>query len=194
MKRFKGIKGMILLAVLVCLVLGYYFYLSNRDVPETETTDAEIMTMTQRALARNLETNYPPSPREVVKYFSEITQCFYNEEHSEEELKALGLQMRGIYDDELIANQTEEEYLDLLQKDIDEYKANDRTISAYSPSSSVDVENFSQDGYEWTRLYCVYDIKQDSLLYQTTLCFILRKDENDHYKIYGWKRADGQDQ
>ncbi len=194
MKRFKGIKGMILLAVLVCLVLGYYFYLSNRDVPETETTDAEIMTMTQRALARNLETNYPPSPREVVKYFSEITQCFYNEEHSEEELKALGLQMRGIYDDELIANQTEEEYLDLLQKDIDEYKANDRTISAYSPSSSVDVENFSQDGYEWARLYCVYDIKQDSLLYQTTLCFILRKDENDHYKIYGWKRADGQDQ
>ncbi len=194
MKRFKGIKGMILLAVLVCLVLGYYFYLSNRDVPETETTDAEIMTMTQRALARNLETNYPPSPREVVKYFSEITQCFYNEEHSEEELKALGLQMRGIYDDELIANQTEEEYLDLLQKDIDEYKANDRTISAYSPSSSVDVENFSQDGYEWARLYCVYDIEQDSLLYQTTLCFILRKDENDHYKIYGWKRADGQDQ
>ena len=194
MKRFKGIKGMILLAVLVCLVLGYYFYLSNRDVPETETTDAEIMTMTQRALARNLETNYPPSPREVVKYFSEITQCFYNEEHSEEELKALGLQMRGIYEDELIANQTDEEYLDLLQKDIDEYKANDRTISAYSPSSSVDVENFSQDGYEWARLYCVYDIKQDSLLYQTTLCFILRKDENDHYKIYGWKRADGQDQ
>lgn len=194
MKRFKGIKGMILLVVLVCLVLGYYFYLSNRDVPETEMTDAEIMTMTQRALARNLETNYPPSPREVVKYFSEITQCFYNEEHSEEELKALGLQMRGIYDDELIANQTEEEYLDLLQKDIDEYKANDRTISAYSPSSSVDVENFSQDGYEWARLYCVYDIKQDSLLYQTTLCFILRKDENDHYKIYGWKKADGQDQ
>lgn len=194
MKRFKGIKGMILLVVLVCLVLGYYFYLSNRDVTETETTDAEIMTMTQRALARNLETNYPPSPREVVKYFSEITQCFYNEEHSEEELKALGLQMRGIYDDELIANQTEEEYLDLLQKDIDEYKANDRTISAYSPSSSVDVENFSQDGYEWARLYCVYDIKQDSLLYQTTLCFILRKDENDHYKIYGWKKTDGQDQ
>lgn len=192
MKRFKGMKGMILLVVLVCLVLGYYFYLSNRDVPEPEATDTEIMTMTQKALARNLETNYPPSPREVVKYFSEITQCFYNEEHDEEELKALGLQMRGIYDDELIANQTEEEYLDLLQKDIDEFKANNRTISAYSPSSSVDVETFSQDGYEWARLYCVYDVQQDSLLYPTTLCFILRKDENGHYKIYGWEKVEGQ--
>lgn len=192
MKRFKGTKGMILLVVLVCLILGYYFYLSNGDRPELEETDAEIMTMTQKALGRNLETNYPPTPKEVVKYFSEITQCFYNEEHDDEELKALGLQMRGIYDDELIANQTEEEYLDLLKKDIDEYKANGRTISSYSPSASVDVEMFSQDGYEWARLYCVYDIKQDSLLYQTTLCFILRKDENDHYKIYGWKKAETQ--
>ena len=121
MKRFKGTKGIILLVVLVFLVLGYYFHLSNRDVAEPEETDAQIMTMTQKALGRNLETNYPPSPREVVKYFSEITQCFYNEEHDDEEIKALGLQMRGIYDDELIANQTEEEYLDLFKKDIDEY-------------------------------------------------------------------------
>lgn len=192
MKRFKGTKGIILLVVLVFLVLGYYFHLSNRDVAEPEETDAQIMTMTQKTLGRNLETNYPPSPREVVKYFSEITQCFYNEEHDDEEIKALGLQMRGIYDDELIANQTEEEYLDLLKKDIDEYKANNRTITSYSPSSSVDVETFSQDGYEWARLYCVYDIKQDTLLYQTTLCFILRKDADSHYKIYGWKMVDQQ--
>ena len=78
-------------------------------------------------------------------------------------------------------------YSELARKDIDEYKANNRTITSYSPSSSVDVETFSQDGYEWARLYCVYDIKQDGLLYQTTLCFILRKDEDSHYKIYGWK-------
>lgn len=193
MKRFKGTKGIILLIVIACLVVGYYFYLSNRSVPdEPEQAETEIMTMTQKALGRNLENNYPPSPREVIKYFSEITQCFYNEEHDDEEIKALGLQMRGIYDDELIANQTEEEYLDLLKKDIDEYKANNRTISGYSPSSSVDVETFSRDGYDWARLYCVYDVKQDSLLYQTTLCFILRKDENSHYKIYGWKMVENQ--
>lgn len=193
MNRFKGTKGIILLCVLACLVIGYYFYLSNKEKPEEPATvETEVLTMSQKALARDLETNYPPSPREVVKYFSEITQCFYNEEHDEEELKALGLKMREIYDDELVANQTEEEYLDLLQKDIDEYKANERTISSYAPSSSVDVETFSQDGYEWARLYCVYEIKQDSFLYQTTLCFMLRKDENFHYKIYGWEKVDNQ--
>ena len=195
MNRFKGTKGTIILVILACLIVGYYFYLSNnsgkRD-SETVNADAEVMTMTQQVLSRNLETNYPPSPREVVKYFSEITQCFYNEEHTDEELKDLGLKMREIYDDELIANQTEEEYLDLLNKDVDEYRSNGRSISGYSPSSSVDVEYFSENGYDWTRLYCIYDVKQDSLIYKTTLCFILRKDENSHYKIYGWEKQDNE--
>lgn len=195
MKMFKGTKGVIILLFLVALVLGYYFYLSNRNDPETtDEVSAEIMSESQKALSRNLETNYPPSPREVVKYFSEITCCYYNEEHTDEELKELGLKMREIYDDALVENQSEEAYLDLLKRDIDEYRQNKRTISNYSPSSSVDVETFMKDGYECARLYCVYDIEQDSLLYQTTLCFILRKDENEHYKIFGWKAIDPEKQ
>ena len=85
MQRFKGTKGTILLIILACLVVGYYFYLSNNSgKKEEEPAAAEVMTMTQKALSRNLQSNYPPSPREVVKYFSEITQCFYNEEHTDE--------------------------------------------------------------------------------------------------------------
>ena len=188
MKMFKGTKGMVILVFLVLLVLGYYFYLSNRSMPEkTEEMSVETMTVSQKILSRNLETNYPPSPREVVKYFSEITECYYNEEHTDEELRDLGLKMREIYDDDLVANQTEEMYLSLLKSDVEEYKQNNRTISSFSPSSSVDVETFTKDGYECAKLYCVYDINQDGLLYQTTLCFILRKDEDAHYKIYGWK-------
>lgn len=195
MKRFQGTKGTILLIFLACLIVGYYFYLSNirsSSNEKTEIADTEIMTMSQKVLSRNLDSNYPPSPREVVKYFSEITQCFYNEEHTDEELKDLALKMREIYDDELVANQSEEEYLDLLRSDVDEYKSNGRSISAYSPSSSMDVEFFSEDGYDWARLYCIYDVKQDSLIYKTTLCFILRKDENSHYKIYGWEKQDSE--
>ena len=188
MKMFKGTKGMVILVFLVLLVLGYYFYLSNRSMPEkTEEISVETMTASQKVLSRNLETNYPPSPREVVKYFSEITECYYNEEHTDEELRDLGLKMREIYDDDLVANQTEKMYLSLLKSDVEEYKQNNRTISSFSPSSSVDVETFTKDGYECAKLYCVYDINQDGLLYQTTLCFILRKDEDAHYKIYGWK-------
>lgn len=189
MKKYGNLKGMIIIIVLVLLVGGYYYYLSNRSVPESEeiVPESEKLTMSQEVMLRNLETNYPATPREVVKYFSAITECFYNEEHTEEELDALGLKIRELYDDELKANQTEENYLASLRFDIESYKQNNRTISSYAPSSSVDVVTFWQDGYDWARLYCVYGIKEGDLLYNSNTVFVLRKDSEGHYKIFGWQ-------
>lgn len=190
-KKVSGKKGVILFFVLLLLVVGYFYYLSNRPVsqPEEAVPEIEVMTPTQQVLARDLKINYPPTPREVVKYYSEITQCFYNEELTEDEIYALGMKARELYDDELVANQTEADYIDSLKYDIADFKSKYRTIANYEPSSSLDVETFSEDGYEWARLYCNYGVKQGEILYNSNMVFILRKDENEHYKIYGWKLA-----
>ncbi len=192
LKQFQGVKGIIILLVIAALIVGYYYYLSSRGASRTEEDipDVELLTPTQQVLLRDLSTNYPPTPREVVKYFSEITQCFYNEDNTEEDVIALGKRAREIYDDQLVANQSEENYLEALKYDIQSYKDNNRIIVGYSPSSSVDVETFSQDGYEWARLYCQYNIRQAELLYTTDMVFVLRKDENGHYKIFGWKKME----
>nr|MBQ8253156.1 hypothetical protein [Lachnospiraceae bacterium] len=189
MKRFSTNKGVIIFVVLILLIVGFYYYLSNRSVsqPEESVSEIEVMTATQQMLARDLDINYPPTPREVVKYFSEITQCFYNEELTEEDIYNLGMKARELYDAELVANQTEADYIDSLKYDIAEFNKNNRTVVSYNPSSSVDVETFSEDGYEWARLYCNYTIKQNEILYNSNMVFILRLDENEHYKIYGWK-------
>lgn len=191
MKKLKGNKGVIVFFILTILVVGYFYYLSNRNVPQPEeaVSDTEVMTAVQQVLARDLEINYPPTPREVVKYYSEITQCFYNEELTKEDIYALGMKARELYDAELVANQTEADYIDSLTYDIQDFKNKKRTIASYNPSSSLDVEMFSEDGYEWARLYCNYGVKQGELLYNSNIVFVLRKDENEHYKIYGWKLA-----
>lgn len=192
MKKAKGTKGIVIIIILAVLIVFYYAYLSNRTdrkkQAEEEYASVEVMTPVQEVLSRNLETNYPATPREVVKYFSDITQCFYNEEYTEEELYDLAMKIRGIYDDELVQNQTEEEYLIELKEDINEFKELERTIASYTPSSTIDVETFTQDGYEWARLYCIYSIKQEVLI-NSNIQFLLRRDENDHYKIYGWQLA-----
>ena len=189
MKRFATNKGTVIFVVLILLVVGFYYYLSNRPVsqPEELAPEIEVMTATQQVLARDLSINYPPTPREVVKYFSEITQCFYNEELSEEDIYALGMKARDLYDAELVANQTEADYIDSLKYDILDFKSKKRTIASYNPSSSLDVETFSEDGYEWARLYCNYAVKQGEILYNSNMVFMLRKDDTGHYKIYGWK-------
>ncbi len=191
MKRFSGKKGFTILLFLACLIVGYYAYLSNRTTSK-EDSEAALLTEVDKVLSRNLETNYPPTPRELVKYFSEITKCFYNEEYSEEKLVELADKIRLLYDDELVANQTEEDYIKQLKEDIEEFKENKRTIYSYEPSSSIDVDPFTEDGYEWARLYCIYSVKEGAQIKKSNTQFLLRKDSEGHYKIYGWKLAESE--
>lgn len=192
MKQSNGIKIIIIGICMAALVVGYYYYLSNRNVPQPEEVvpEDEVLTVTQRTLLRNLDTNYPPTPREVIKYFSEITQCFYNEENTDEEIEKLGLKIRELYDSELVANQTQEDYLTALKEDVEDFKEKGRKIASFTLSASVDVEPFSENGYEWARLYCIYGVEQGGLLYNSNIVFVLRKDEQGHYKIYGWQLAE----
>ena len=88
MKGFKGTKGIIIFLILIFMLVGYYFYLSNRGNGNGEE-DVET-TKVQEVLLRDLSKNYPASPKEVVKYYGEITQCLYNEECSESEMDQLG--------------------------------------------------------------------------------------------------------
>lgn len=192
MKRFSGKKGIVILIFLACLIVGYYAYLSNRNNAKQEDAESAILTDVEKTLSRDLGTNYPPTPREVIKYFSDITKCFYNEEYSEEKLVELADKIRLLYDEELVANQTEAEYIKQLKEDIEEFKENKRTIYSYAPSSSIDVETFTEDGYEWARLYCLYSIKEGAMVKKSNTQFLLRKDSDGHYKIYGWKLVEAE--
>lgn len=183
----KGqVRTIVIGCILVVLLIGFYYYLANRT--STESSDeVTTITKTQQVLLRDLDMNYPPSPKEVVKCFCDITQCFYNEEHTDEEVYQLAMHIQKLYDAELIANQTQEEYVQNLISDIANMKKNELVISSYSTSSSTDVEFFEEDGYEWARLYCNIAIRQGSKLLNTNERFLLRKDADGHWKIYGWE-------
>ena len=141
-------------------------------------------------LQRNLTTNYPQTPKEVIKYFSEITQCYYNEELTDADVSNLAKQMLLLYDDELVAVKSFDEYIVDLKSDIAFYNMNGYKISSYSPSASTDVEFFAQDGHEWARIWCVYTLKCQKNYKPIQEVFILRKDEKSHWRIYGWKEVE----
>ncbi len=184
-----GVKVLIVAIILLCLVLGYYYYLSNKRTDKESETGAEA-TAVQEVLMRDLENNYPPTPREVVKYYAEITQCFYMETYSEEEFKDLAMQIQKLYDDELAANKTEQQYLTDLKLDIDNLKEQELVISSYSPASATDVDEFTQDGYSWAQMRCTFNLRKGTEFQKTEEIFLLRKDEAGHWKIYGWTLAD----
>lgn len=187
----SGARGLIIGIVLICLVLGYYYYLSNKR-PIKADAESTVITVVQKALMRDLEYNYPPSPREVIKYYGQLTQCFYNEEYTEEEFMKLAFQIQKLYDAELVANKTQQQYLDDLEWDINNMKRQEIVVSSYSPSSSTDVERFSADGHEWAKLRCTFTLRKGTDLAASEEVFLLRKDEAGHWKIYGWKLAENE--
>lgn len=188
-RRQNGLKGLIVGIVLICLVLGYYYYLSNKKTDDSEV-QAVKATAVQEALMRNLDNNYPPSPREVLKYYGQITQCFYNETYTDEEFKELALQIQRMYDDELATNKTEAQYLNDLKWDVDDMRSREIVISSYAPASSTDVEYFSQDGFDWAKIRCSFTMRKGTSLASSNEVFLLRKDADGHWKIYGWKLAE----
>lgn len=185
MKRSGIITIIVIGILLVAVVAGFAFSLNRRK--ETAEADTQV-TAVQKVLMKDLERSYPPTPKEVVKYFAEITQCFYNEEYTDEELTQLAEKIQGIYDDELIANKTQEDYLNDLSSEIADMKKGNYTITSYVLSASVDVEEFVENGYSCARLYCTFSIKQGTNGTTRSMEeFVLRKDEDGHWKIYGWE-------
>ena len=182
----KTIKLIIIGCILAALLVGFYYYLSHKTSREN-SEDVGTITKTQQVLLRNLDANYPPTPKEVVKYYCEITQCFYNETNTEEEIRELAVQIQKLYDDDLIANQTQDGYMQNLITDIISMNQQGVVVSSYSTSASTDVEEFTEDGYQWARLYCNFVLRQETTLINTNEQFLLRKDENGHWKIYGWQ-------
>lgn len=190
-KKRKILAGVIVVLMLAVFALGFFLYLSRQN--SASVPEETIVSKLDEVLLRDLTRNYPPSPKEVVRYYSEITTCFYEENLTEDELKKLALKARELYDAELLASQTEEEYMEDLKKDILDFNAIGIVVSGYSLSASTDVEFFTQDGYSFARLYADYRLRQGTEYLYSNEVFLLRKDEEGHWKIYGWALAEKSD-
>ena len=184
MKKAQGMKGLIIAIVLILLVIGYYYYLSHREVDKTEDV---IISEAQELLLRDLDRSYPPTPKEVVKYFFDITTCLYNESLSETDVEALAMKIQELYDADLVIHNPKEEYFTDLKSEITDFQTSNSRILNYSTSSGVDVEYFEEEEGSFARLYGTYYLQVQKSLKSLEEVFILRKDDDGHWKIYGWQ-------
>lgn len=187
MKKSTKTVTVILILVIAGLV-GLYAFLMNRARTRVAET---AMTTVQVVLNRNLDRDYPATVKEVVKYYTEIEKCFYNEDCADEEIESLGIQARKLYDQELLANNEMASYLLKLKEEIKGFKDAKRRITGISVASSTNVDFFSDDGFDFARIYCGYTIRESSGQVHTEgRVFLLRRDADRHWKIYGWDSAD----
>lgn len=183
MKKKTVVLTIIIMLVIVGLI-GAYTFFAQRAYRNTNNMK---LSQVQLVLSYDLQNNYPATVKEVIKFYTEIQKCFYNEEYTDEELEALGMKARELYDDELLDANEISTYMQKLKEDIGSYKINNRRMTSALPGASTSVFYFEEDGYKFARIRCGYTIKENYDSKNVAILYLLRQDSNKRWKIYGWQ-------
>ena len=184
----KQIKKLVTITLIIVLcVLIYYRYANKEHSGSDANGNQNNMLEIEKVLNKNLDQYYPKTPLELVKFFTRIQKCYYNENPGDEEIQQLGALARQLFDEELLEENQEDEYYQSLKEEIEKYKKEDRTIDKVAFDKSSDVVYATIDNQKTATLNCVYYMKQGDRITTYEETFIVRKDEEGLWKIYGWK-------
>ncbi len=168
-----GKKILTAFILMVCLAAGavaVYYYISSADSDNTNEK-TEPGTEVEKLLDKDLDTKYPETPVEVLKLYWRFNKCMYNEKMSDSEFEELLKQLRKLYDEEFLAIEENswENMLGSFKKDRDEY------------------------GRETVSINCNALIKQKAKRINVYEEFMCRRDNDNNWKILGWKKTDAGD-
>lgn len=174
-------KSLLVAVIFVVLIVGYYYYLSNRSDTSAEASTG--LTEVQKITTENLEQSYPETPREVIKFYNRIVMCYYNEEYTEEELAQMVDQARMLFDEELLLNNPRDEYLKSVKEDVASYQRDGKTLSNVTISDSKDVKKETIAGRDYAYVDCTYYIREGSSFAVVSQTYMLRKDADGRWKL-----------
>ncbi len=186
MKKAKNFRGIILVILVIALGVTVYTYSLNKGTFTSTEKNSDVDEAGKLA-SRNLETDYPNTPRKVIEYYSQIMKCFYGGELKEETLEKLVQQTRFLYDEELLAQNSEEDSLKKTKDYIDEFRTNNNKITEYIIEDSKDIEYYTKDDASYAIVTTVYFTRDKSGASKTYEDYLLRKDKDGNWKILGWK-------
>lgn len=185
MKKYG--RTIIVIAVLVALGLGYYYYLANKDTGKDATDIAADTSEVSVLISKDIMANYPESPKDVVNLYARITKAYYDTSLTNEQIEALGKQAHLMFDDELKNTQTDADFYEKLKEDIGNYNSTKTRISSYVIQSAAKTKYSTFKDRQYASIALVYYLRQGDKLIDSPTKFTLRKDDDGHWKILFWE-------
>ena len=185
MKKYG--RTIIVIAVLVALGLGYYYYLANKDTGKDATDIAADTSEVSVLISKDIMANYPESPKDVFNLYARITKAYYDTSLTNEQIEALGKQARLMFDDELKNTQTDADFYEKLKEDIGNYNSTKTRISSYVIQSAAKTKYSTFKDRQYASIALVYYLRQGDKLIDSPTKFTLRKDDDGHWKILFWE-------
>ena len=185
------VKTIVVMIFISVVLVGGYYLISTKE--STQETNSVKTTEIEKILEKDLSNEYPVTVREVIKLYSRISKCLYNEELTDGEINQLVNQLRMLLDDELLEKNPLDEHLMNLKVEINSYKEKERTINDYLIDQSSAVRYYKQDGDNYATIDVVYTMNEKSGKSESKERFVLREDQNGNWKICGWKLEESVD-
>lgn len=189
----KKARLIIIALACICIICGGYFLFSqNNSVSEENLTEVE------KVLVKDLRKDYPKTPREVVKFYNRIVQCYYSEKLSDKEIEDMADQMLCLLDEDLLMVNPRDEYYRSVVSDIKEYNEKNKRIvnSDVCDSNDVvyvdDVKDGSTEVDKLAYVNASYFVNTDGEFTNTYQQFVLRQDEDGRWKILTFYEVEGE--
>ena len=179
------------LCLVVVVVLGVFLALNLREDNGVFSKDEVQNTEAQAILSKDIDRNYPATVREVVRLFSRISQCYHNQEFSEEEFKALAEMQRKLFDEEFLENNPSDTFVNNLAAEIDAAKTRKYQMATCRVQKQSSVKTWKDGENSFASIIASYTMNEKEKGFTITYEeFLLREDENGRWKIVGWRLTD----
>lgn len=174
--------GIVIIALIVIIAICGAFYVVN-DNSKKESRKEASLTEIQKITTKDLDKDYPQTPREVVKFYNKIVDSYYKDQYTDDELDALMDQALKLFDDELVQANPKDSYKSSVIADVKNYKDQGKTIAQIDVCDSNDVKYATDTEDQIAYVRASYFIKQDSSYSKTYQDYVLRKDSEGRWKI-----------
>ncbi len=183
--QFIGVLGLVCIAILIV-----FFVLNQKADDDIFSKKENVSTEVQNILSKDLERNYPATVREVVRLYSRISKCYYNESISESEFEQLITMQRQLFDEEFLDNNPLETFTNNLSSEVETIRKNEHTMISYRVQKQSSVVSWESGENVFSSIIASYTLKEGSEYKKTYEEFLLREDENGRWKIVGWRLTD----
>ena len=190
----KNVKYVIIAIACISVICASFYFFS-----EGNKENQKNLTEIEKVIVKDLEKNYPKSPREVVKFYNQIVKCYYGAQTpTEKELGDLVDQMLSIMDEDLLLVNPRDTYYASVVGDINQYKREKKQLVSTDVCSTNDVKYVTDDKNgeeEKDKLAYVdasYFVNTDGKFAYTYQQFVLREDENGRWKILTFYQIEGE--
>ncbi|MDE5864648.1 MAG: hypothetical protein K2H34_09905, partial [Lachnospiraceae bacterium] len=161
MNKKMGTRGFTTVILLLVIIgLAFYTYLNNHAGNKQEVKKSSEV---DKLVNYDFENDYPKTVRETVKLHCNYMKNAYNNKFTEDELFTVNRNIRCLFDEELLAINTEEQQLQGLKDELLLYEENKQKLVSFSLAEGSQVQYNTENEKEYAKIKVTLTLSADSV-------------------------------